>query len=73
MGEFWFGVIVVALIVALEMGSWLHGLYRQWKAKQKAIASKPVDGTFWLYDSKGEVKRLGHEPRELTRKERKGA
>lgn len=66
MGEFWFGVAIVAVIVALETGSWLHGLYRAWKARQKKAASKPVDATYWLYDSKGEVKRLGHELRELT-------
>jgi hypothetical protein len=42
------------------------------EAKEKQKAQKPVDGTDWLvYDSKGNIKEVGHELRELTWRGRK--
>jgi hypothetical protein len=41
-------------------------------AKKKKVASEPIDGTNWLvYDSKGNIKEVGHELRELTWRGRK--
>ena len=44
------------------------------RAMQQKAQNEPIDGTYWVYDCKAEIKRLGHELRELTwenvRKER---
>jgi hypothetical protein len=67
-------IFFIIVIVTLYIAAWIGEIFRWRRAQHKTRAAKhTVDATFWLYDSKGEVKRLGHELRELTRKERKGA
>jgi len=40
--EIWIGIIIALLFIAAESSSWIPIEWRKHKARQKAIASKPV-------------------------------
>jgi lipopolysaccharide export LptBFGC system permease protein LptF len=67
---FWVGVLIVAIIFFSGIAAWIGEEYRKWqKYKAKQQASQQVDGTDWLvYDKRAEIKQLGHELRNITRK-----
>ena len=68
---FWWYLIVK--ILAKMLDKWDRRQAKKRAVQQKAQHSEAIDGTYWVYDCKAEIKRLGHELRELTWEEvRKG-
>jgi len=66
----WTAVIIIALFFTAGIAAWIGDKYRKWRRyKAKQQASQQVDGTDWLvYDKRAEIKQLGHELRNITRK-----
>jgi heme A synthase len=57
-------LLILAAIIMIYTGAWVRELYLCHKRRQKSRMSRPVE--FTTYDSKGEIKHLGHELRALT-------
>lgn len=64
----WPAIIIVGLLFIAGMATWVRDKYTMWKARQKSIASEPIDSIPFVYDCSGRIKRYGDELRELTRK-----
>ena len=58
-------LLIIIAVVALAIDKIQRDI-KESKERDKLAASRPVDGTCWVYDCKAEIKRLGHELRELT-------
>jgi hypothetical protein len=66
----------------IKVTAWICDKWDRWQAKkralqQKAQHSEAVDGTDWIYDCRANIKRVGHELRQMSwenvRKGGKGA
>ena len=55
--------IIAVVLLAIDK---IQRDIKESKERDKLAASEPIDGTYWVYDCKAEIKRLGHELRELT-------
>jgi hypothetical protein len=60
----------------IKLAAWICDKWDRWQAKkralkQKAQHSETVDGTCWIYDCRANIKRVGHELRQLSWEERR--
>lgn len=65
--------ILIATILCMMIAGWIgyirykfHEWLKKKEAEQKQEASEPIDSIPLVYDSKAQIKRMGHELRELT-------
>lgn len=57
---------VTVKLLAKMLNAWDKRHTEKRAMQQKTQHSEAIDGTYWVYDCKAEIKRLGHELRELT-------
>ncbi len=62
---------VIVKLLAKMLNAWDKRHTEKKAMQQKAQHSEPIDGTCWVYDSKAEIKQLGHELRKLIWEEKK--
>ena len=67
---------IVYLLIKLAV--WICDKWDRWQTKKRALKEKAqhseiVDGTCWIYDCRANIKRVGHELRQLSWEERRKA
>jgi hypothetical protein len=57
---------VTVKLLAKMLNAWDKRQAKKRAMQQKAQHSEAIDGTYWVYDCKAEIKQQGHELRRLT-------
>jgi len=59
----------------IKIATWVCDKWDSRQAKKRALKEKaqnePIDGTCWIYDCRANIKRVGHELRQLSWEERR--